>query len=1446
MPPPWPDRGSNDSGYPVRKRGTAARRTLPVAFTLALAVAGLLLGASWMTLGSALVRPVPSTSPSGHERLLPGPAGVPSRNAPHLESPLPPHPHASGTSAALTFWGNNSTLSSSNVASGPSCVQTSYNVSGYSYYDNFCFGGAVDPTVIALANGDVGVGYSIATDLNIGSCPDATGNVSDLVAFSSSSDGGHHYQPPALLGNKTCRYYNAIEPSFAVASTGRIYATYVEENFSGPQGAYVDRRGDALAFSVSTDNGGSFSTPVTLNSSGNIARPQIVAFGASLYILFENISYTNTTSLNYGPSPTTLGNAISIDLLYSANDGTTWHGPYLLPGENSSAANTSMGGWIQVNATGTLGVSYFTNHSCALAFSSYCYRYADDLVFATSTSNGSSWSGPFLVAPGVGETGFYSVYSITSYFQMLPESQFVFDPTGTEVYIAYAGSYSKGPGSYWFFDFEYSGIFEATGTVAGLSWALQTIEASNSSSNYDSQFNPAIGYDTGDLYIAFTWENETFCIGSPACSPIDGSYSEWMATSSNGRSWGTPALVDYISTAAANCGIYCAGGFLGFQATMAHLAGQTPIVGFDLGAPGAFQFQTVGSNYYYNYTEPVRLETAFVYSGPTVAVNFTERNLPPGTNWSFSVDAIPLAGTSPWVIVTDVPVNASVLIAPHPVPSGFWEIVTPASSVGAAAQFFQNSTVWFNFSVSYGISVGVEPPDLLNAGVGIAYNGSYYSALFINCVGCSPFNQSSPAFPWYFPVGATVEITSYGGPISTVYWTGSGPGSYNGTGTDANITIGGIINETAWFGGFGVYDVEVNAQGIPPTSVYSFALDNRSYSAHGDASVTVANVTTGAHFVSDIVANASAPGWAYFGFASPASPFIVPVQPEINLTFAYVQQSAAVGTVSFQARGLTPGTIWTFGFNHTVFSSNTPWINVSTRPGTFPVEGFPVTAENSSVGFAPVGLPAMLSVTPGSTYVMNFTQAFKVQVLAGDGGSVTNAGTSWIPSGTVTESHAFAHADHAFGGWTGTGAGSYSGPNGQANFTVDGPIVEAASFFPLPLERFNLTVTATGLAPGTWWTVLLGGVGYSSDQPTLEVRNLYPCGVPTGTYNVSVPYAYAADGLTRFVPTSGLPGTICTTGATILAVNFVPEFFLALQSTPGGFAEATINSFTATTYLWVPAGASVQLTAVAIAPALFLGWDGSGPGNRTGGGAEALITPLGPVNERAIFEPAPPSLPPPRYVVDFHAAATFDPGTPWTLTFAGVAYSSTSADLYVPVVGSGTFPLSMGTALAPDGLTRYAPFNYPPTLTVDANRTVSVTFLTSYWLSVIPTLGGGTSASSQWVASGGPLTINATPAAGYVFVGWQGRGAGSYTGTDPTASVHVSAPIVEVAQFEASATSASSAPPPSSFWSTPGTWLGFAALGAVAGVAGGLWLTRPKPGAKGPERAEAPPPSEEP
>ncbi|HZY91622.1 MAG TPA: sialidase family protein [Thermoplasmata archaeon] len=1369
-------------------------------------------------------------------------------------------PHPSTATGTIQYYGNTSGFAV------PAYNNEGCQVyAGTTYQDNYCYPQAVDPTLMTLGNGNVGLSYQFDTNASGSTCSSRAADAHTEIGFSISTNSGASFGSPVVIANQTCAYLQSIEPSFTTSGNS-VYGVFVEENDTATTPTYygtygASRPGDALGFSASSNNGVSFSVPRTLVTGGNITHPEMTAVGKTLYVVYENLSTSATTVPIGGPFcygfcyPAVPPAAI--EYLYSTDGGTTWTGPTALPGLNATLNGFSINAALAVNATGTVAVSYFTNGSCVQNTLYGCMDWGLDLVLLTSTTNGSTWKGPYTVAPQVGISSQYFGYFYPETGYWVPQDQLLFDAAGTTVDIAFSGLYNKSYASNYINDWCCAGIFFATGSVSGGSFSITPIYTSYDSAAYDDMFNPSIGLHGGTLYISWTWNNETYCY--TGCDYLTGTLNQRLVTSTDaGTTWSDPFIVAIDKGPYSGCTSACATQQTpGYQSSIG-FAGSTPLVAYSFPEDSSYASTFYGGVSYYNVTNPTILSVASPYTGPTVVLNVTENNLIAGTTWTFTVQGLTYSTTGKSFLITNVPQGQPVTVSPNNIAAAYGEQVSPMSSVAGIVNLAKNATVFFNYTLQFQLLFFEMPLITPYMQVYFAYNGTqayFYSDWYCYTGACNSFREwCTPTYTcstgtpesWWYPEGAVIHVYPYAySNAQNTYWNGTGSGNFTGSGSSFNITMDGAINETGWIGGFGLFNVTVNAMGLPSTSTYSFTFNGNTYSAPATSAVTVANVANGPYDVSAITATSSTSGWEYFGTPTPANPVIIPAEPIINLTFEYIDVAAAPGTVSFHAVGLTAGTAWHFSFNGTEYSSVTPWINVTAHPGTYSTAAYPVVSANGSAGYTPSGVPASWSVTTGgSPYDVTYAPAFQTVVTAGIGGTIAGSarGTLWEANGASVAFHAVASSGYEFGGWTGKGLNAYSGSDSWANYTVAGPTLESASFFPLPQDRFNLTFQETGLAPGTLWTVYLSGQGYSTTQPVLQVHNLYPCG-PLGTYNLSIPYAYVnGSQLTRYAP-GGYHATTCTMGSTMVPVTFSPQYYLSLGATPGGFAEAEVGSNIYSNSTWVQNGTSVLLVEVALAGFEFLGWNGTGAGSYTGPTVSVGLVMANPMSEIAAFA-KPYVAPPPRFWVDFHLSVAFASGTAWIVRLESTGYSTTGTDLNI--TGLNATPSAsvlVLTAYSPDGLTRYSPLGAPTGVPVTHNVTLTLSYATSYWVSVTANYGGAvakptSNPGGSWVAAGLPVVINATANDGYVFLGWTGTGTGSYTGSVPEETMTVKGPIHEVASFAPAAPAATVVT--SSIWSAPLTWIGLAAVGLLVGLVVGLLVGRRGGGGPRPAVSDAP------
>jgi hypothetical protein len=1344
------------------------------------------------------------------------------------------------------------------------------------FYQNYCYPEAQDPILLNLPHGEVGLVSQEYTNLTSNTCTNAAKHTVARIGFALSETGGATFAPALTLGNNTCRYLNAIEPAFTAVGSD-IYGAFIEENSSALAANYINRSGDAIGFVKSTNGGASWSGVTTIATGVQFARPAIAASGPDIYVAYDRLA--NTSRLIGGAVQ-----PISVNVLSSTDSGTVFSGPFKPPGLNASAGYTAMSPAIAVSASGTLAVAYATDRSCLSLASGTCYEYADEIVVVTSTSHGVTWVGPTVAGRGAGESACYSGACLPGFFESTPQIALSYAPTGDHLYVVWAAVYSEGPGVL-LTPMSPTGIFAAESSNGGTSWSTRTIAAPTETTLVRS-FDPGLAVASSGAAVTYLQLN-----ASAGFYGFANSLSQWWDSTPLGGSmhWGPPNALNIDSFVASGGAV---------NATRTSYAGDSSAVAFNTttGQPiVAFPIpyastQTIshGVGYYYiNTTYSTSLAVGLGLSNGSsdaVAILFYESGLPAGETWQFELNGIYYTTDQPAVYFDALPLGATVIDGAL-FQAGYWEIVAN-EYYPTTANYYSSSLVDFNFQVYVGLEFfqfpgGIGPwiskffgfewvtvnvlyspfPFFADANW---YQEEVYNFLnntftpeseiqYFGAVGsyddvCPNYQCSYPS-PWYFPLGATVEVefeeTAYN-MLPPIWWTGTGNGNYTGPmqGTcffgcqlwSGPIQMNGPINETAWLGSQPTTvtsNLTVSASGLPASSQFDFSLDGTPYSSGADVPVTVYGIPAGAHAISDLSASSTEAGYEYFGSVTGPNPFVTPIEVAVQLNFtSLVEVGAPLGTVTFYAPALDPGTSWSLVFNGTSYSSSVPWINVTTRNGTY--EWAPGDAVNpdGTTGYTPTTPGGPLSVTTGGTYTVDYQSAVELEVLAATGGLVainggppSAAAIFWASPGTQASLTGITSPGYALTGWSGTGDGSYNGSAATPEITLNGPVVESASFAPLPGARFSLTFVASGLPPGAWWSVDVGGYEHSSNTSYIVVPNLWPWSAGTsGEYPLSVPDAYPGGAnLTRYVAQS--PPTVVGTNGTFtppVPIVFAPRVLVTVAGSSGGSVELTYGGLPAGTSDWIPLGAEITATAVPNPGFTFAGWLGTGGGSYSGPLASVAFNATGPVQEVATFSgSAPTTLP--RFALTFSLASSLPSGTEWSVTFGGQGYSSTGASLTIPDLATGTYSVQLDTATAPSGLVQYrASASDPVAYTVTGNATVPVSYSPYFWVSVSGSVGGSTQPAPGWFAAASVLYLVATPNGTNTFTGWVGTGNGSYTGPNGTVALIVNGPLTEVATFRSSSTSAAA----SSVWTDPTTWIGIGAAALIVGILAGVLAAR--------------------
>ncbi|HTT16559.1 MAG TPA: hypothetical protein VMH49_04290, partial [Thermoplasmata archaeon] len=390
------------------------------------------------------------------------------------------------------------------------------------FYSATCYEQSQDPSIVQFASGVLGVGYSVYTSSTTNSCPGASSNTNSRVAFALSSNNGSSFSSTVLIGNTvSCAYLDAIEPSFAVNKAGEVFGAFIEENSSlniRPL-QYGVRPADALGFVTSSNGGLTFSAVQEIDTSGNLAVPQIAVFGQTIYIVYEDIA-NSSSKIPGGYSP------IALKFVYSTNAGSTWSTPAILPvGQNATSLYNAMNPSIALSSSGELALAFATDRSCVAysgaPSSTTCLKYGSTVDVATSSANGTSWSTPVAVSMGV-PSGYAAGSLVTSkflgestcmvgaclpfFFQGGPSTAVAFSASG-DIYAAWSGTINNtvspntAPGWRW------SAVGVSGSADNGATWSGGIVVSPDSSSvlsaatNHTNYYRPAIGITGNDLYL---------------------------------------------------------------------------------------------------------------------------------------------------------------------------------------------------------------------------------------------------------------------------------------------------------------------------------------------------------------------------------------------------------------------------------------------------------------------------------------------------------------------------------------------------------------------------------------------------------------------------------------------------------------------------------------------------------------------------------------------------------------------------------------------------------------------------------------------------------------------------------------------------------------------------------------------------------------------------------
>ena len=430
---------------------------------------------------------------------------------------------------------------------------------------------------------------------------------------------------------------------------------------------------------------------------------------------------------------------------------------------------------------------------------------------------------------------------------------------------------------------------------------------------------------------------------------------------------------------------------------------------------------------------------------------------------------------------------------------------------------------------------------------------------------------------------------------------------------------------------------------------------------------------------------------------------------------------------------------WDRGSNHTI-ATTTPQGDASTQH---------VWNNWSDTG----ALSHSVAPTGDTTYTANFTTQHYLTMNGGTGGSVTPP-SGWFNNGQTVQIQATTDSGYSFGGWTGSGSGSYTGSNNPVDITMNGPITETASF----AEVVHVTVQTN--PAGRSFSV--DGTPYTSAQAFTWPRGSSHTIATTAPQSVDAGSQYAWSG---WSDGGALSHSISPTVDTTYTAGFTLQYYLTMSAGTGGSVTPPSG--------WHDSGQTVQIQATAASGYAFTTWTGSGTGSYSGTSNPVNVTMNAAITESAAFKEVV------QVTVQTNPAGR-------SFSVDGTPYTSAQSFTW----DRGSEHTIATTTPQGDASTQYLWNNWSDTgalshsVAPTADTTYTANFTTQHYLTMSAGTGGSATPPSGWYNSGQSVEIQATANSGYAFNGWTGAGTGSYSGTNNPVSITMNAPITEAAAFK--------------------------------------------------------------
>ena len=198
-----------------------------------------------------------------------------------------------------------------------------------------------------------------------------------------------------------------------------------------------------------------------------------------------------------------------------------------------------------------------------------------------------------------------------------------------------------------------------------------------------------------------------------------------------------------------------------------------------------------------------------------------------------------------------------------------------------------------------------------------------------------------------------------------------------------------------------------------------------------------------------------------------------------------------------------------------------------------------------------------------TTYTAFYRTRYRLTITAGAGGTVTPDVNEFRDAGTSQTITASANSGFLFAGWTGTGLGSYTGPNQATSLTINGPITQTANFTvavapPVLTPMFATlrgpwqTITFTVSKPSAWTIQHAGGAPFTPG--ILEGQII---GQTATTLTYAGPTPIFNNLFLRVTATASDGSGTATAELNVLTENNTPTQYAGLTDPPGQSAGSS-------------------------------------------------------------------------------------------------------------------------------------------------------------------------------------------------------------------------------------------------------------------------------------------------